>query len=111
MLDFELIKNVLIIGIASGIITTACVQKIKESFEFKKSSQLVIVSFIISMVVGTLFAVSFSDISFVNCIWVGLFSFIGADTIYKLFEDKLFKPFGEIYKKDTVEVKKDNIIE
>ena len=35
MLDFELIKNILIIAMASSIITTAFVQKIKEAIEFK----------------------------------------------------------------------------
>ena len=47
---------------SSGIITTAFVQKIKESFKFKKSSRLVIVSFLVSMILGFLFALSFSDI-------------------------------------------------
>ena len=110
MLDLDLVKNILIIAIASGIITTTFVQKIKESFVFKKSNRLVIVSFVISMILGTLFSLSFSDTTLINSLWVGLFSFIGADAIYKLFEDKLFKPFGEIYKKDTVEVPEENII-
>ena len=110
MLDLDLIKNVLIIAIASSVITTAFVQKIKESFTFKKSNRLVIVSFVISMTIGTLFALSFSDIDFVNALWTGLISFIGADTIYKMFEDKIFKPFAEIHKEEKLEVSKDNII-
>jgi hypothetical protein len=110
MLDLDLIKNVLIIAIASSIITTAFVQKIKESFAFKKSNRLVIVAFVVSMAIGTLFALSFSDIDFVNALWSGLISFIGADTIYKMFEDKIFKPFGEIHKEESIEVPKDNII-
>lgn len=110
MLDFDLIKNVLIVGMASGIVTTAFVQKIKETIKFKKSNRLVIVSFIVSMVLGTLFSLSFSNTNLVNSLWVGLFSFIGADTLYKLFENKIFKPFGEIYKEDTVEIPKENII-
>lgn len=111
MLNLDLIKNILIIAIASSVITTAFVQKVKETIEFKKSNRLVIISFVVSMVLGTLFALSFSDINLINALWVGLVSFIGADTIYKLFEEKLFKPFGEIYKKETIEIPKENIIE
>lgn len=110
MLDFDLIKNVLIIAIASSIITTSFVQKIKEAITFKKSNRLVIVSFVVSMTIGTLFSLSFSDVNLINALWVGLMSFIGADTIYKMFEDKIFKPFGEIHKNRVVEIPKDNII-
>lgn len=110
MLKFDLIKNILIIAMASGIITTAFVQKVKETIKFKKSNRLVIISFIVSMILGTLFSLSFSDINLINSLWVGLVSFIGADTIYKMFEDKIFKPFNEIYKKDTIEIPKTNII-
>lgn len=110
MLNIELIKNVLIIAMASSIITTAFVQKIKEAIEFKKSSRLVIVSFIVSMVVGTLFALTYGNVDLVNSLWIGFFSFIGADAIYKAFEDKMFKPFSEIYEKEKTEIPKENII-
>ena len=110
MLDLDLIKNILVISIASSIITTAFVQKIKEAIEFKKSNRVVIVSFFVSMLLGTLFSLSFSNTNLINSLWVGLMSFLGADTIYKMFEEKVFKPFSEIYKKEVVEVPKGNII-
>ena len=110
MLDLDLIKNVLIVAIASSIITTAFVQKIKESFTFKKSNRLVIVSFVVSMAIGTLFAMCFSDLTLVNCLWSGFVSFIGADAIYKMFEDKIFKPFSKIIEEEKVIVKEENII-
>lgn len=110
MLNLDLIKNILIIAIASSIITTTFVQKIKEAIKFKNSNRLVVVSFIVSMVIGTLFSLTFSDTNLINSLWVGLFSFIGADTIYKLFEEKIFQPFGKIYKKDTIEINKEDII-
>lgn len=106
MLNFELIKNILIIGISAGIITTALVQKIKEGLKTK--TYISLISFGISMIIGTLFALCFSDISFVNCLWVGLISFIGADAIYKTFEDKIFKPFSKL--NEVVEVPIENNI-
>lgn len=110
MLDLDLIKNILIIAISASIITTAFVQKIKEAIDFKESSKLVFVSLIVSMVLGTLFALTFSDANLINSLWAGLISFLEADMIYKLFEEKLFKPYSEIYKQDKVEIEKQNII-
>ena len=110
MLNLELIKNVLMVAMASSVITTAFVQKIKEAITFKKSSRLVVVSFVISMVVGTLFALTFSDTELVNALWVGFVSFIGADTIYKMFEDKIFKSFGKVIEDTKIIVDEKNII-
>ena len=49
MLDFDLIKLVLISGLASSIITTATVQKIKENLKSKK--YICLISFIIILLV------------------------------------------------------------
>lgn len=110
MLNLDLIQQVLIVAMASSIITTAFVQKIKESFTFKKSNRLVIVSFVVSMILGTLFSASFSDMTLVYCIWSGFVSFIGADAIYKMFEDKIFKPFSKIVEDTKLMVEEENII-
>lgn len=106
MLDFNLIKNILIVAIGSSIITTAVVQKIKESLNSKK--YLWLISLGISMVIGTLFAICFSDLSIVNSLWCGLICWIGADAIYKTFEEKVFKPFAKM--QEVVEVPKEQII-
>jgi hypothetical protein len=42
-------------------------------------------------------------------LWIGVFSFLGADTIYKSLEGKL-TPYREILNKNVVEVPKENII-
>lgn len=94
LLELELIKNVLIVGIASGIITTGLIQKIKQNLKTKK--YIVLISFIVNMTIGTLFALSFSTVGLFNSIWAGLFSFIGADILYQMFEDKIFKPFSSM---------------
>lgn len=106
MLDFEMIKQVLIVAIGSSIITTEFIQKVKESLKTKK--YLPLISFAVSMLIGTAFALRFSDLEIYNCLWVGLISWIGADVIYKTFEDKLFTPFKKI--NEVVEVPKANEI-
>lgn len=110
MLDFDLIKNILIVAMAGGIITSAFVQKIKECIYFKKSCSLVIVSLFVSMTLGTIFTISFSNIDLEYSLWAGFFSFLGADSLYKLFEDKIFTPYSKIYDSEYIKIKKDNQI-
>lgn len=98
------------VSMASSIITTTFVQKVKETFSFKKSNRLILVCFISSMIFGILFALSFSDLRLINTPWVGLISFIGADTIYKMFEDRIFTPYKDINKNKMVKIPIENEI-
>ncbi len=102
-MNIELIKQVLIVGIASGIVSTGIVQKIKEGFKFKSSKKIILLSFITSMIVGPLFSLSFTDLTIINSLWVGIVTFLGADTIYKAFEDKIFKSFSSLDNAITIE--------
>ena len=88
MIDTTLLKNVLTVAVASSIISTALIQVIKEAMNSTK--YIFIISFLISMTLGILFSLSFTDLDIINSLWVGLISFIGADVIYKTFEDKMF---------------------
>lgn len=94
MLNFDLIKQILVIAIASSVITTAVVQKVKELIKSKK--YLWLISLGVSMTIGSLFAYSFSQLSWQNTLWVGLCTFVGADTLYKVFEDKIFTSFKDM---------------
>ena len=100
-MDLELIKQIIIIAIASSIISTATIQKIKEQLKSKK--WLFFVGLLISTSIGIMFSMSFTELSFINCIWVGLISWIGADSIYKVFEDKVFTSFKNIDTTETIE--------
>ncbi len=101
MLDVTILKNVLMVAVASSIISTALIQRIKESALTK--SYLPIYSFIISMAVGICFSLTFSDLSPIDSVWVGLISYVGADAIYKLFEDKIFSSLNSIDDVITIE--------
>ena len=105
MLDFELIKTILVVAIAGSIITTATIQKIKEILNTKKYLSLIGLG--VSMIIGTLFAICFSDFSLINCLWTGGICWLGADLIYKAFEDKIFKPFSKM--QEVVEIPKNQI--
>ena len=87
MLNWSLLQSILIIAIACSSITVIFIQKTKKFCG--DSKQISVYSLIVNVVLGFLFSQTFSDISYVNSLWVGLFSFLGADTIYKSLEGKL----------------------
>lgn len=87
MLNWSLLQNVLTIAIACSSITVIFIQKTKRFCG--NSKQVPIYSLIVNIIIGFLFSKSFSDINYINSIWVGLFSYLGADTIYKSLEGKL----------------------
>lgn len=104
-MNIELIKALLLIAVSSSIISAAFVQKIKTISLIKCSDCLIYISFIISMSFGILFTLSFTEYKLVDSVWVGLFSFIGADSLYKAFEDKLFKSYNKLTEVKEIERK------
>lgn len=96
MLDITLLQELLIIAIAVSVIAVAFIQKTKGMF--KKSKWVNPYSFVVNMILGIIFCLSFTEASIVNSLWVGLFSYIGADTLYKSLEGKL-SSFKDIVEK------------
>lgn len=86
-LDWNMLQKLLIIAIACSTITVAFIQKTKKFF--KKSTFITTYSFLVNMIFGFIFSRTFTDLDYLKSLWVGLFSFIGADTIYKNLEGKL----------------------
>jgi len=103
-MNYDLIKSLLIIAISSSIISTAFIQKIKTMSILKCSDCLIYISFFISMLFGIVFTISFTNYDTISALWVGLFSFIGADSLYKAFEDKIFKSYSTL--NDVTEIKR-----
>lgn len=106
-MNLEIIKQILIVSIAASIVSTAIIQKIKEQLKSKK--WLFFVSLISSIGIGIVFALSFTELSLINSIWVGLITWLGADAIYKSFEDKIFKKYSDI--ENIIEIKRDDLDE
>lgn len=107
MLQIDYLRQLLIISIALSIITCAIIQKTKGLF--KSSKYITLYSFIINMIVGVVFSITFTNISFPNSLWIGLFSFLGADSIYKSLEGKI-SSYSDIINKKNVSISEDNII-
>ena len=107
-MDLDLLKEILIVGIGASIFSTATIQKIKEMLKSKK--WLYFIAIIVSFGIGIAFSLSFSDLDIVNAIWVGLCTWVGADAIYKTFEEKIFIPFSDMNKPNEDDDNKDEII-
>lgn len=87
MLNWSLLQNLLIIAIACSSITLIFIQKTKK---FCRNSKCITTySLFVNLILGFFFSQTFSNINYINSIWVGLFSFLGADTIYRNLEGKL----------------------
>ena len=106
-MDLDLIKQILVVAIASSIISTATIQKVK--VVLKNKTLLYILALIISVAIGTLFALSFSDLNIQNAIWVGLVTWVGADTIYQAFEDKIFTSFSDMNSNTEINIDRDGV--
>ena len=107
MFHIEYLQEFLIIGIALSTITCAIIQKTK--IMFISSKFIVIYSFIINLLIGIIFCLTFTDITLPTSLWIGLFSFLGADSIYKSLEGKI-SSYTDILNRKNVTISKDNII-
>ena len=87
MFKIYYLKELLLASITLSIITCSFIQRTK--ILLTNSKLIIIYSFIVNIIVGILFSLSFTDISFPNSLWIGLFSFLGADSIYKSLEGKI----------------------
>lgn len=107
MLKIEYLEELLVIAMALSVITCSIIQKTKGHFPTSKFLSLY--SLVINIIIGIIFCITFTDITFPTSLWVGLFSFLGADTIYKSLEGKLLS-YNEIISRNKVSIPKENII-
>ncbi len=87
MLEISILQKILIISTMLSAITCTFVQKTKRYF--KSSTMLMLYSMLVNLLFAVFFCITFTSINFPDSLWVGLFSFLGADTIYKTLEGKI----------------------
>lgn len=93
MINVKLFQQLIVTSIIISTISCSFIQKTK--CYFPNSNYLCFYSFFINIIFGILFCISFTNINFIMSLWVGFLSFLGADTIYKLFEGR-FSSYAEI---------------
>lgn len=86
-MNTNIFQQLVATSILLSTISCAFIQKTKGLFNTNK--YLIIYSLIVNLVFSIIFCYSFTEIKLPRCLWTGLFSFIGADTIYKSLEGRL----------------------
>jgi len=61
------------------------------------------------MIISLLFCKTFTNIDLPNSLWIGLFSFLGADSIYKSLEGKI-SSYSDLIQKKGITIPEENII-
>ncbi len=79
----DLLIKLLLVSMVYSVILMALIQKIKTSSFVKKSWQVWVLNLICSFAIGIPFGTTFYNLTIKDGIWVGLFSFIGASSIYQ----------------------------
>lgn len=83
--NFDLFIDILWLGTVCGIISTVCLQKIRETitiFNYK------IVSMLINIIIGFSISCLFTNLSCKLSLCVGFITWIGAETIYEKLNSK-----------------------
>lgn len=93
MIDYTLLKEIILISVTSSVISNAFVQKFKDLFKCK--SHICLGSLIVSFLLSVFFSISFTNLGIVYSIWVGVLSIVGSDAIYLSIEKGIFKNIGK----------------
>lgn len=107
----SLLLDLLGISVTFSVILMAVIQKLKSFSCIKKSCHVMIINILLSFAIGIPFAVNFYHISWIEGVWVGLFSFVGASTIYESLKKQKFINYTPDGIDDTIKISKDNNIE
>ncbi len=82
----EELTNILLISITFSIFLMALIQKFKDLAFITKGWQTWILNLIFSFAMGIPFAMNFYGYSLISAVWVGVFGFIGAPTLYEILQ-------------------------
>lgn len=107
MFHIEYLQELLVIAIALSTITCALIQKTKVLF--KNSNYIIFYSLFVNLLIGVVFCLTFTDITLPTSLWIGLFGFLGADSIYKSLEGRM-SSYTDILQRKNVIIPKENII-
>ena len=106
-MDIDLLTELLIIAMTNSTITCAFIQKTKAKISKK---WLISYTLLVNLVFGTCFTLTFTNSTLIHGVWVGLFSFVGADILYNTLEGKL-KSYSDLVpkKEEVVEIPRGDI--
>ena len=84
VVDNSLLIDFIYISLFSSIISSQTIQKLKETFNYDNIFNK-IMSSLVSFGIGFIFSLSFYSSVLLYAFWIGLFTLIGAERLYKTF--------------------------
>lgn len=105
-----LLIDLLIVSVTFSVILMTLIQKFKSVSFIKKSWQVWLLNLFFSFAIGIPFGLTFYDLNIIESIWVGLFSFIGASSIYEALKKQNFINYKPSSTSDTVTISTKNEI-
>lgn len=106
----DLLIKLLMISITFSVFLMALIQKFKNLKFINKTWHIWLLNLLFSFAMGIPFTMYFYELSLVSAIWVGIFSFIGAPTIYSLLKKQNLINYKPKSLKDTIVISKNNEI-
>lgn len=86
-MNSEIILELISVSLIASVISSQLIQKIKETFNLGSLFNSII-SIFISFAVGFSYSYSFYSDNILYSIWIGLFTLIGAEGLYKALSGK-----------------------
>lgn len=105
------LMHILMMSGTFSIIMMIFLQNVKKQSFIKKSGQIWVLNLLFSFLLGIPFGMIFYNLSLCDSIWIGVFTFIGAPSIYQTLKSQNIVNYKPSSLQDTVSVPKENEIQ
>lgn len=102
--------NLVVISMAFSLILMTMIQKFKCLDCVNKSWYVWLLNLVFSFTIGIPFGMYFYDLALKDAAWVGLFSFIGAPTLYQVLKNQTIISYTPTSINDKMTIPKENEI-
>lgn len=106
----DLLLKLLMIGICFSVFLMALLQKFKTLKFINKDYHIWLLNLFFSFAMGIPFSLYFYKLDIYSAIWVSIFSFIGAPSIYTMLKKQNLINYKPKSLDDTINISKDNEI-
>lgn len=104
------LMSILTISVTLSMVVMMLIQKLKKSYIIKSELQIVIANILSSLALEIPFSINFYNLSLIDSIWVSIFCFIGAPTIYEILKHQMILTYKPSGLEDSVTIQKSNEI-
>ncbi len=102
--------DLLVVSVTISTILMVVIQKFKTLPFIKKDWHIWLLNFLFAFIIGIPFSITFYDLSIVDSVWVGVFSFIGAPTLYDALRNQNLINYKPSSLNDNISIPKEDEI-